>query len=277
MGEEKLDWETAYDQRDWEALDKWARNCEDKTEPRKFLALLKAEVPKRKVENGFERYEEPIPPKEQTAEWSGGAEILLLGELEACLDGEPISELEEWPLIVAQVSARMRGFLEAKEPTKGHASLTRRAHAQEVLDYFEQIEREAIFSCGELEPFPEPDCADIAELERVKQEHDWLKAVIAQAAIAAFRAGVHTRAADGKHAEGFAVRGAQTLEAASLGGKMRAAEFRDMSSKVIAAMDKRISEGSSKSEAAREVAEGGLGASAEANRKLFYRAKKKTT
>ncbi|WP_149140709.1 hypothetical protein [Gemmobacter caeruleus] len=89
-------WQNLYAQRDWDVLDEWWRHYADRTDARKLLERLQADVPRCTRQNGMETKQEFVRPDEAPEQWKGAAEILYLGELEALVEGEPRPEPEMW-------------------------------------------------------------------------------------------------------------------------------------------------------------------------------------
>lgn len=253
-------WKEAYDRRDWGEVEKWWRVCDDPDELQALLEQLRRDVPREKLENGMEEDERHVFPKDAPEEWRDGAEILFLGELEAKILGEPVDETTQWAELSEKTATMMQGFLKAQEVTEGHRALSRSAHAEAALEFLETIERETAAMCEEMDPEgTNPD------------DRSWLKAVIAQAAVAAFTVGVHARAAVGKEIEQHALRGKKNLRSAQAGGRARSATAKGKNDAVIAEMSKLMDKGLSMSAAASIASKNGLGTSMDANRKTYQR------
>lgn len=253
-------WRTAYESHQWDEVENWWRSCDDVEQLRALFRQLQRDVPRVKIVNGTEEMEEFVHPSDAPEGWRGAAQILFLGELEAKIEGDPAPELEEWQHLADQAASMMREYLGAKEPTTGHRSLSRAAHAEAVLCHLESIDRDTKIMCAELDP-------DGAQ----PGDRAWLKAVIAQAALAAFNAGAHARAAVGKAIEQHAVRGKNTLASAQKGGRVRSEEAKRNKNDVIAAMNTYIATGNSMRSAAIRTYNDKIGTSAEGNRKIYQR------
>jgi hypothetical protein len=85
-------------------------------------------------------------------------------------------------------------------------------------------------------------CAEIYPNGTNPDDRSWLIAVIAQAAVAAFKVGVHARAAVGKEIEEHAVLGRKNLLSAHAGGKARSEAEKAKNRAVVAQMGKLIGE-----------------------------------
>ena len=205
-------WRLAYDSRNWDEVENWWRACDNRHDLQVLLDQLRWDVPQLSLENGMEKDARHVFPEEAPEEWRGGAEILFLGELEAKAFGDPADEVSQWEDLSANTAAIMQGFLNAQEVTEGYRALSRSAHAETALELLETIEREAAAMCAEIDP----DGTNASE-------RSWLMGVIAQAAVAAFTAGVHARAAAGKEIEHHAVRGNKVLKGTQSAGAATAA------------------------------------------------------
>ncbi|TXI03632.1 MAG: hypothetical protein E6Q73_04360 [Pseudorhodobacter sp.] len=253
-------WKSAYDRRDWDEVENWWRACDDTVALQALLEQLRRDVPRERLENGMEEDERHVLPEGAPEAWRGGATILFLGELEAKALGDPVEETEQWAELSEKTAIMMQGFLKAQEVTQGHRALSRSAHAEAALEFLETIERETAAMCEEMDPEgTNPD------------DRSWLKAVIAQAAVAAFTVGVHARAAVGKEIEQHALRGRKNLTSAQAGGKARSAAAKQQIKAVISEMCELIDKGHSKSAAAMIASNKGIGTSKEANRKTYQR------
>ncbi len=253
-------WELAYQKRQWDVVENWWRSIDDAQDLKTLLDLLRRDVPRIKIENGMETDERHMHPNEVSEEWRGGAEILYLGELEAKVTGDPPEDLTQWNEVSASTVQMMQEFLAAQEVTEGDRTLSRRAHAEAALELLSVIEREAAAMCAEIDP--DGDKPD---------DRAWLAAVIAQTASAAFKVGVHARAALGKEIEQHAVRGKKNLDSAKAGGKATSASTKAMNTEVLKEMKRLIASGHSVSGAARLARQNGLGTSNEGNRKIYQR------
>lgn len=253
-------WKTAYESNQWDEVENWWRACDDVGQLLALFRQLQRDVPRVKIVNGTEEMEEFVHPDVAPEGWRGAAQILLLGELEAKIEGDPAPELEEWQHLADQTASMMREYLGAKEPTTGHRLLSRAAHAEAVLDLLKGIDRDTKIMCAELDPDgTQPD------------DRAWLKSVIAQTALAAFNAGAHARAAVGKAIEQHAVRGKNTLASAQEGGRVRSEGAKRTTIIVIAEMERLIGSGQSAKSAARLAFQAGYGASPEGNRTAYKR------
>ena len=257
------DWRAYYMARNWDALDTWWRHCDELTQLRAFRDQLRTDLPGKMLFNGMEQRLVDIHPRDAAPDWKGAAEILFLGELEAKIEGEPPTEMEIWYDLRAEVSAVMQAMLgEDKEPTQGDAALSRSAHAKTCLAYFDQLDLETAGMLGELDP-----------QNSNPEDQEWLRAVIAQAALAAFRAGAHAQAANGKVFEAHAVRGKKVHD----GAKMSGAGTRSLTAKrafaVLRSMNQLIAQGHTIRRAAYLTAEKGTGSSGDANSKIYDRRK----
>jgi hypothetical protein len=256
-------WRQAYDSRNWEEVETWWQACDDFHHLQALLDQLRRDVPRLRLENGMEKDARHVFPEEAPEAWRGGAEILFLGELEAKAFGDPADEVFQWEDLSANTAAMMRGFISAQEVTEGYRALSRSAHAEAALELLETIEREAAAMSAEIDP----DGTN-------PSERSWLMGVIGQAAVAAFKAGVHARAAAGKEIEHHAVRGNKVLKGTQSACAATAAANRPKRKALLAEINRLIALGHTKSDAARLASKKGLGTSFEANRKALYRAEK---
>lgn len=254
------DWKADYAARRWDVVENWWRNCDDAPLLQELLEWLERDVPRVAISNGMEERQEFMHPKDAPEEWKGAAEILFLGELKAAIEGDPTPELDEWHETSQQTASLMRSLIDQVEPTKGSPALSRKAHAENALDYLERVELDATLMCNELDPDgTAPD------------DREWLRAVIAQAALAGFHAGAHARAAIGKEMERYAVSGKKASDGSARGGAIISGQKKRKREEVLAAMNKLIANGKTISLAAVIAHRSGLGHSPEANRKTYYR------
>lgn len=267
------DWKADYAARNWASIETWWRHCDDTDELRELLAWLERDVPKITITDRMEEQQEFIHPKDATEEWRGAAEILQLGELKATVEGDPPSELEQWSETASRTTEVMRGFLAdtadqkrtGNSKTRGNP-LSRSAHAKEALYFLSLIDRDRKLMCAEIDPDGD-----------TPEDRDWLSAVIAQAALAAFNAGVHAQIAIGKDIEKYALTGKLVQQGAASGGHMRSSAVKHEKDRMRAEMERLISVGYSIRMASQLAKENGHGTSAAANRKAFYRDLKKKT
>lgn len=264
------DWRAAYDRRDWAEVDNWWRGLAldgdmpltsaERVELEELRRRLLADVPKVEVVNGMEKTERHVTLVEATVEWKGAAEILEKGELEAVLDGEPPTALDAWQAERARIAAILDDLRGAAETTKGDAALSRAAHIADVDEAFGQIDRGVKFALDEID-----------RRGRKKQERAWLREILAEVLLPAFRAGVHARAAVGKAIEADAVRGAKTIRAASLGGTMKKGAQAAQLKALIDCMKGAQMRNKSVAAAALYAFQQGHGASKAANERAWYR------
>lgn len=253
-------WQQAYDAGDWASVENWWRASEDLGQLCGLLEQLKRDVPRVVWVNGMEEREEFVLPRDAPRQWKAAATMLFMGELEAKIMGNPQPEHLEWQETCYKVIDQMRAFLTAQEQTKGHQSMSRAAHAETVLELLATIDRDAGLMCAQLDPAGDQP-----------EDREWLRAVIAQAALAAFHAGSHARAAVGKAMEQHAVRGKIIQESGLKGGRVRAEQKKELKQAIIDAMGELIAKGLPVSAAAQKVAKRGIGASAEGNRTAYKR------
>lgn len=254
------DWMTLYARRDWNGLDNWWRHCENAEEVAAFLKRLQADVPKVARQNGMEQLTDHAHPTEAPDEWKGAAEILLLGELEAAVSGDPEPVPDQWRRSREEVSNLLRALKDAEEVTTGDPALSRVAHAKTALDMLDSIDSCVSMMANEIDP----DCNN-------PDGREWLIAFAEEIVSIAFDAGAHTRAAIGKEIEGHAIRGQKTILSARQGGLVRRLTKAPMTAAVLARMEELSDRGFSISRAAQIAAKEGLGSSSNANRQLSKR------
>lgn len=253
------DWRVLFEHRQWNEIeDLWPH-----LSPAEQGALLKAlqdAVPFITVTDGLESMERHCLPKEAPAEWKGAAKILALGELEAAVEGDPPQASEAWQVIRAEAENFLQKTLGAcanKAQQNGPpGELSQEQHCRESLQLLAALDVCATWMRREM-----------------KSEADkaWLAEVIAEVASHAFMAGRHMQEAWGKPFESHALRGIKTIEAAAEGGRNRKGKRSSKSAAILAEMQKLIDAGHSKARAAELAAQKGLGASKEANIKLYGR------
>ena len=253
------DWQSLYARRDWDALDDWWRYESHGDEARKLFERLQADVPRCKRENGMEAIQDFMRPDEAPEQWKGAAEILYLGELEAMVEGEPKPEPEIWRERRRKIEATLQSASEADEVTEGDPSLSRAAHAKEALDALESVDW----------------CCSAMIQQVAAKDRKWLQAFAEEITALAFHAGVETRAALGKAVEADAVRGKKVITAASQGGRMRVQSMSPRTKEIIAFMKTKVGRGTTVRSAASLAEKAGLGASIDANLKLWNRHHKK--
>lgn len=253
------DWRVHYKTRDWPKIEDWFYYSEDLKEIATLREWLRRDVPRIARRNGVEETEEYVLPSEAPEEWRGAAEILHLGELDAILDEEPPSALQEWESARAIVDAELGRLIEADEVTEGDPTLSRRGHAEQAMEILDDIDQLSSWMRGELDP----------------EDRSWLDELIAEVAHLAFSAGSHARSALGKDQEDFAVRGKKIREYASKGGKAASQARSSEISSRLRRMKASIDRGFSVSAAAQHTEKDGLG-SKEANEKLWRRHNKQT-
>ncbi|WPZ28247.1 hypothetical protein T8A63_11305 [Sulfitobacter sp. OXR-159] len=163
------DWRDHYKDRDWAKVEEWFYHSEDKEEVAILRDCLRQDIPRVKRRNGVEEMEEYARPDEVTEEWRGGAEILHLGELDAILDGEPDSALQEWQKARTSLETKLASYTEVNEVTEGALELSRRAHAEQALQMLGDIDQIGSWMRQELNPderlwLDERDCPEFCAL-----------------------------------------------------------------------------------------------------------------
>lgn len=217
---------------------------------------LRRDVPRIARCNGVEETEEYVLPSEAPEEWRGAAEILYLGELDAILDKEPPSALQEWQSARAIVETELGRFMEADEVTEGEPTLSRCGHAEQAIETLADIDRLGSWMRGELNP----------------EDRSWLDELVAEVAHLAFSAGSHARSALGKDYERWALRGIKIREYASQGGKAASQASAPEISARLQRMKASIDQGFSVSAAAQHTANNGMGSKV-SNERLWRRHK----
>jgi hypothetical protein len=254
------DWQERYAKRDWAWLDDWWRRFDDREGAALLLERLRADVPRLDRRNGMEMQNDYVTPREAEEKWKGAAEILYLGELEAWVEGEPISVPDQWEHERARIEALLREFAGAREVTKGDPSLSRRTHAHEALESLASID----FCTSAMSKEIDADGQHPADRE-------WLISFSREIAFLAFNAGSHARAAIGKKAEAHAVRGEKVHSAARSGGESRRQQTKPEADRTLQRMRELIDKGHTQKRAAELAYADGYGTSADANRKLLNR------
>jgi hypothetical protein len=258
-----INWEELFARRDWVALENWWPNCGDSRQVRAFRDRLRTDVPKIVRENGLERQEDYVHPQEAPDEWKGAAHILLLGELDAAVDGEPEAVPAKWRRSRQEIEQKLQTLLSSDEVTEGDPVLSRKAHAQAAIEYLQESDWTAAAMADEIDPD-----------DRESDDQRWLFEVAAELVCVGFYAGMHARAAIGKEIEVHAIRGEKTQKAASEGGRLRRGKTKPATLLVLNAMDELRKKGLSVANAARlAYSQKRVGSSPEANRKLYSRHK----
>lgn len=252
------DWRTAFRNRDWIAVENMWQWLE-LSEQRALLAALQEQVPKIIIENGTERYRRHVTVREASEEWKGAAKILQDGELEAWIEGNPPDAVSVWRDIRIEIEKDLRTLSTAPEVTRGAPELSRRRHAEEALEYLQNIDVSQSWMDQELDN---------------EDDREWLNTVIAAAASDAFLAGRHAQIAVNKHIETAAVRGEKNAGGSKNGAHVTNKPRVLRTSKIIARMDQLIPLMSIDCAAAQSTAEG-FGTSPEGNRQAWTRHKKK--
>ena len=259
-----IDWRELYEQRKWDEIDTWWRGSDDLEGAAALLQRLRADVPRVVRRNGMEEMEDYAHPDETPPEWKGAAKILLLDELAALVEGDPEPVPDEWRRERTRIVAILSELAGTCEDARGDATLSCAAHVREALDALARIDFCTSAASNEIDP--DEDNPD---------DREWLRAFAEEIAYHAFHAGIHARAAIGKTIEFHAVRGYKTISSAKAGGRLRAMETSNYKRAIVAAMNEQIAGGHTKANAARIVAQKGMGASEGANRKLWYSSRKR--
>lgn len=251
------DWQALYAKRDWDALENWWRKFDpdEREEVDLFRERLRSDVPRIVRQNGTETREDFVHPGDAPEGWRGAAEMLHIGELDAYLDGDPIGASEEWDQLQVAAEKTLRKFLDADEVTMGDLALSRSAHARKALTYIQQLGSESAWMLSEAD-------AD---------EREWISAVIAQAALAAFRAGVHAQAAAGKEIEADAFKEREAQKARKLGGEIKSAQTMPVRDAVVRRMRQLIGDRHTNIGAARKALKEGLGTTVGGNMNYWKR------
>ena len=255
------DWKTHYSKRNWNEIDDWWRHYATLSEAKELLEKLGNDLRVQR-RNGVETTEDFKKPSEVAQEWKGAAEILLLGELEAYVEGDPAPASEEWEKERSAVEEILSQLLEAQEVTDGDDILSRRMHARQGIELLNKIDLEKKWMSEEL----------------ALEEQNWFTETIARTTLLAFVAGIHTRSAIGKDMENHAIRGEKTLKSASDGGAQKSREFQASRDEVLSSMQKILDETPpderpNVAAAARKTFKYGKGKSVDANVRLWNRHK----
>jgi hypothetical protein len=225
-----------------------------------LLDALRSIVPMVTIENGMERTERRALPKEVVPELTGAAIILMLGELEAYVEGDPPLPTAVWRDLKAAAETFLHESSAKAEATQGDIELSRKRHCDEAAESLRSLSQTERLMLGEMDG---PD------------EENWLRGVIAEVAIDAYLAGRHVQAAWGKDFEQHAVRGEKVLHGAAQAGALRRRTVEPSSQRVLEEMGRLLDRKQTVSRAAELAFEGGFGSSPAANQKLYYRTKRK--
>lgn len=226
-----------------------------------LLEALKRIVPTTTEVNGTETQTRHRHPAELGTDLrAGAAKILLLGELEASVRGAPEDAGQNWQMLQVDIRSLMEALVGAPEVTKGAVSLSRRQHARDALDLLDEIERNSQ--------------AMILQLDDA-EDRCWLTEVLADIAGLALRAGAMAQAAHGKVIECDVVRGAKVITAARQAAERTRQNNSASNRERLKRMEELVESGHSTARAAEIAYREGLGASPEANRKLWQRRLKK--
>ncbi|MEP9350017.1 hypothetical protein [Xanthobacter sp. KR7-225] len=253
------EWKPLFDQRRWDEIDDlWPALSQ--AEQRDLFAALLEGVPKTTVIDGLEKMERHVRPKEAPSEWKGAAKILALGELAAAIEEDPPIASASWSSLRTEAESYLRETVAEceKKPKADHApgELSQEQHCRDSLELLAAIDRATKLMCTEMDS---------------DADREWLEEVIAEIAEYAFVAGRHMQEAWAKPFEGHAVRGIKTIQSAAEGGRQRKGKQAPETAQIISYMRELMQSGHSKARAAELTHKKGLGVSAEANSKLFYR------
>ena len=225
-----------------------------------LLDAIRSVVPMVAIENGMERTERRALPKEVAKELEGAAKILRLGELEAYVEGDPPRPTDVWRGLQAAAEAFLHEASAKAEATDGDIELSRKRHCDEAAERLRSLDRNQHWRLGQSDG---------------PEEENWLREVIAEIAIDAYLAGRHVQAAWGKDFEQHAVRGEKVLHGAAQAGDLRRRAVEPSSQKVLEEMERLLTRKHSISRAAEIAFEKDFGSSPEANRKLYYRTRRR--
>lgn len=256
-----MNWHDLVAAKDWTDLEDLWRHLE-RADAADVLKELRGIVPMVTIENGMERSERRALPKEVAEELRGAAKILMLGELEAYVEGDPPMPTAVWRDHQAAAEAFLEEASANAEVTVGDVELSRKRHCDEAAERFRSLDRTQHLMLGQMDG---PD------------EENWLREVIAEVAIDAYLAGRHVQAAWGKDFEQHAVRGEKVLHGAAQAGDLRRRTVEPSSQKVLDEMERLRDRKHTVSRAADLAFENGFGSSPDANRKLYYRTRRRKT
>lgn len=228
-----------------------------------LLDALRQLVPKTTDVNGTETQTRYMSPAELGQDpRAGAAKILLLGELEAAVGGEPEPHAAQvvWGGLRREICDLMLTLASAPEVTVGAKAQPRQQHAREALELLGEIDRN---TAAMLQQVDDGD------------ERRWLAEGLADVAALALRAGAMAQAAHGKAIEADAVRDIKVLKGANTGATQTSRRNADTKARRLARMAALIDDGHTEARAAEIAHREGLGASAAANRKLHQRSGRK--
>lgn len=254
------DWQELVAAKNWtEVQDLWLHL--DRADAADLLEALRSIVPMVTIENGMERSERRALPKEVRPKvLLGAATILMLGELEAYVEGDPPLPTAVWRDLKAAAETFLHESSAKAEATQGDVELSRRHHCDEAIERLRSLGLTEHAMLGGVDG---PD------------EQIWLREVIAEVAIDSYLAGRHVQAAWGKGFEQHAVRGEKVLHGAVQAGALRRRTVEPSSQRVLEEMGRLLDRKQTVSRAAELAFEGGFGSSPVANQKLYYRTKRK--
>mgnify|MGYP001793064785 CR=1 FL=1 len=230
-----------------------------------LLNALREAVPMRTIHDGGRRREERLDPEElEAAHLKGAAAVLLLGELEAMVLGEPESERELWKRLLDEVGQVLDEIEAAPQDGARKDRVALAEHLREARERIDGIGFATAFAQSEADG---------------EDEEGFVLSVQSETALHAFWLGWRMRAIDQKPFDEAARTGVKVQEGAKLGGEMTRSP-RPETVKILAAMDEAL-----KAQAERGVAESvqqaaavayqkDLGSSRSANARLYQRHRK---
>jgi hypothetical protein len=308
-------WRRLLSERRWVDLHNWSSDPDHWTDAYRpsltaLVAALEATIPVIEVSNGVETvvrrltrrdsddlWKRHLPDPETRAHAKEAAELLENGELQAIVSGPPPDGIELWADYREKIESILQGYLDQDGPTTGEASMSRRTHAQDALDLLADIDVREGWALSHFGPSDDTGetGADLAETaqdrgaedqkgdpEAVPEEADTdgsidrqiIRELVAEVALRAFDAGRHTQAAWGKEFEPFALTGRKVKDAQREGARIRRGQTEEKTREILQEME-RLVHTLGVSAAAEHLARKGIGTSAEANRKLYYRHKRR--
>lgn len=231
-GTQMQTWERLFSEKDWNALeDHWrelyAEGAQDEGTLgtlRAILARLEAEVPRVDLENGTEMLLDRVSVEDMSEDWKGAAQILVLGELKAAVEGDPPIASIEWQGLRALVVKTLENLVRSSEVTEGNEGLSRRAHAERALQHLKAIDLELDWALGEAAEVGnvEPGVDTVADDQGAASDREWLRENVLSMVRLAFLAGSEARSAIGKERESHTLIGAKMVRSAAMGRQQHA-------------------------------------------------------
>lgn len=209
------EWHDAYREHNWDAIANWWTMSVDRVAKAALLIQLRHDVPRLRICEGMEEHDIFINPMKTRQQWEsapgrhGAAEILLLGELEADVMGEPTPARLRWRDHRMRVEAILHELAGDAATLAEASEISQEGHAKAALDLLTEIRFESLLMMGEIDPTDDHP-----------EDRDWLEELIASISVKAFEAGRHSQTAAGKRIEDFAVTGKKIKDGVRLSAEL---------------------------------------------------------